>query len=327
MLLLNAQDVRQALPMEAAIEAMRAAFVALAEERVQMPLRSQLEVAAHAGLSLIMPAAITGTGEALAVKVVSLFDRNPEHGLARIQGAVLAMDPSNGTPLALLDGAALTAIRTGATSGLATDLLARSDAHTVAVFGAGVQGRTQLEAMCCVREVCTVLVCDPNAVAAQQMVEEMKGRGRIPVDIQAVDADTAAARADVLCTATVSPTPVFADQELKPGCHVNAIGSFQPEVQEIPAATVARARVFVDNRQAALAESGDLIQPLRAGLITADHVAAEIGQLLIEHCVGRTTPEEITLFKSVGLAVQDAAAASAAVTRAKERHLGLNADF
>ncbi len=324
MLILNAEDVRRALPMSVAIEGMKRAFAALSQGNVEMPLRTHLSVEAHQGVSLIMPALVNdGQGESLAVKVVSLFDRNAEKGLARIQAAVMALDPQTGRPMALLEGVTLTAIRTGAASGAGTDLLARKESRTAAIFGAGVQARTQLEAICTVRPIETVWVFDPLAKAAEAFIEAVAGNGPIPQDVRRADtAEQAVAEADIICTATTSHTPVFDDAHLKPGVHINAVGSYQPHVQELPPETVVRCRLFVDSRHAALDETGDLIQPIQQGLIDEDHIQAELGELVLGQHPGRDGNGEITLFKAVGVAVQDAVAARLALQGAEELGLG-----
>lgn len=324
MLVLNAEDVRRALPMAAAIEAMKRAFAALTDGRAVVPARAHLAIEPHDGVSLVMAAYVNdAAGEALAVKVVSLFDHNTDRGIPRIQAAVLAFEPDTGRPMALLEGATLTAIRTGAASGAATDILARPDSRAVAVFGAGVQARTQLEAVCTVRRIETVLVCDPLPDAVEAFIADMAGDEPIPRDIRpAADPAEAVRDADIICCATTSSTPVFSDADLKPGAHINAIGSYQPHVQEIPAETVVRALVVVDSREAALAETGDLIQPIERGLISPEHIHAELGELVLGRRAGRASAEEITLFKAVGIAVQDAVAARAALARAQELALG-----
>lgn len=324
MLVLDAADVRRALPMAAAIEAMKRAFAALSDGRAVVPERIQLAVEPHDGVSLVMSALVDADGEeALAVKVVSLFDRNAERGLARIQAAVLVLEADTGRPVALLEGATLTAIRTGAASGAATDLMSRPDSRTAAILGAGVQARTQLEAVCTVRPIETVWVYDPLEAAVASFIDEMAGRSPIPADVRAAaDAREAVAEADVVCAATTSPTPVFSDADLKAGTHVNAVGSYQPDVEEVPPETIVRARLVVDSRHAALAETSDLIQPIRDGLITADHIQAELGELVLGRAKGRTSDEQVTLFKAVGVAVQDAVAARAALDRAEQLGLG-----
>jgi ornithine cyclodeaminase/alanine dehydrogenase-like protein (mu-crystallin family) len=311
--------------MNVAIEAMRRAFAALSDGRAEVPLRPHLAVPEHGGVCLVMPALVDGDehGHSLAVKVVSLFEGNAGRGLARIQAAVLAIDPQTGQAAALLEGAMLTAIRTGAAAGAATDLLARPDAQTAAVIGAGVQARTQLEAVCSVRPIRTAWVYDPRTEAAESLVGSIAGQGSVPADLRvAATPREAVAEADVISTVTTSAEPVFDDADLKPGAHVNALGSYQPHVREIPPETVVRALVVVDSREAALTETGDLIGPIEEGLITADHVRAELGELLLGRAAGRTRPEQLTLFEAVGVAVQDAVAANVALERAGQLGLG-----
>jgi ornithine cyclodeaminase/alanine dehydrogenase-like protein (mu-crystallin family) len=324
MRVLNAEDVRKALPMAAAIEAVKQAFAALSDGRAVVPMRAHMPVDKHHGVTLVMPAFVADpAGDALAVKVVSLFDGNPARRLARIQAAVVAFEPDTGRPVALLEGATLTAIRTGAASGVATDLLARPRSRSVAVFGAGVQARTQLEAVCTVRRIRTAWVFDPQPGAAEAFAKDVAGHKPIPDDVRpAATSAEALAEADIVCTATTSQTPVFADADLREGAHVNAVGSYQPHVQEIPPETIVRARLIVDNREAALKETGDLIQPIRKGLITADHIRADLGELILGRRIGRKSDDQITLFKSVGVAVQDALAARTALQRAEQLNLG-----
>lgn len=329
MLILNAEQVRQALPMDAAIQGMKRAYAALSDGRAAVPLRTHLSIPAHEGASLIMPAYVaTPEGEALAIKVVSLFPKNPELGLAFIQAAVMLFEAQTGRLIALLEGSMLTAIRTGAASGAASDVLARSDASTVTIFGAGVQGRTQLEAVCGVRKIDTVYVFDRTPEKSKSFVEQMAGKGSIPFDIRvATDARQAVEQADIICAATTSRNPVFADQDLKRGAHICAIGSYTPEMQEVPSETIQRARVVVDSRSATLAEAGDLIQPLRQGLILEGHVYAELGEILLGWKQGRQSETEITYFKSVGIAAQDAMAAQLAYHNAQRFGLGQSVNF
>lgn len=323
MLVLSATDVQQALPMPETIAAMKQAYAALSAGRAEMPLRLRLPVPPHDGMSLVMPAFVPGETDALAVKVVSLFARNDARGLPLIHAAVLALEADTGRPLALLEGSTLTAIRTGAGAGAATDLLARQESRVGALFGAGVQGRAQLIAMCAVRPLQTVWIYDPNPEKTETFIHEMAGFGPITAELRAAKSpQQAVADADVIATATTSLTPVFADADLKPGVHVSAVGSYTPTMQEIPAATVARALVVVDSRSACLAETGDLLIPLSAGLFPADHVYAELGEIVLGQKPGRTSDSQITYFKSVGVAVQDAAAAQLALTNVRKMGLG-----
>jgi len=328
MLIVSAEEVRQALPMRDTIEAMKAAYASLSAGKAEVPLRTRLAVPGEAA-SLFMPAYVQADGgDALAVKVVSLFPNNPERGLAFIQAAVLVLEADTGRPAGLLEGGALTAIRTGAGSGAAIDLLARPECRAVAIFGAGAQGRAQLEAACSVRAIEQAWVFDPSPDRSRDFVRDLAGTAGIPSDLAVAESpEQAVAGADIICTATTSSTPVFADKQLKPGVHISAIGSYTPEMQEVPGETVARAHVVVDSRSAVLAESGDLIQPIRAGLFGEDHIQAELGEIVLGRKAGRSSPEEITYFKSVGVAVQDAMAAQLALRNARELGLGTDVRF
>jgi ornithine cyclodeaminase len=275
-----------------------------------------------------MPAHVEVDEEAaLAIKVISVFNRNPSKGLPLIHAAVLVLDSATGAVEALLEGGSLTAIRTGAGSGAATDLLARADAQTVAILGAGVQARTQLEAVCAVRPIETAWVYAPDAASVDAFIAAMKGQGPIPSDLRAASGPEQALKyADIVCAATTSSTPVFADRHLKAGAHVNGVGSYTTEMREIPAETVARALVAVDSRAAALAECGDLGIPLREGLIE-ENAIAEIGEIAAGVRPGRGSEDQITLFKSVGIAVQDAAAGQLAVRNARRMGLGVEVEL
>lgn len=320
--ILTAEDVRRALPMATAIAAMRDAFRELSAGEAEVPLRSRLDVSQNAGVTLIMPSYLKRTGE-MAVKIVSVFSRNPERQLPTIHALVVALDDQTGAPAALLEGAALTALRTGAASGAATDALARPESRTGAIFGSGAQARTQLEALCTVRRLERVWIYSLDEPSARRLIEECAGQAPIPSEVRiAASPQQAVEEADVICTATTSATPVFPDDALRPGVHINAIGSFTPTMQEIDPNTVRRARLVVDSRQAALAETGDLILPIQDGTITPDDIYAELGEILAGDVPGRTDEEQITLFKSVGLAVQDAVAARAALQGAVALGLG-----
>jgi len=329
MLVLNAADVRKALPMNEAIEAMKSAFAALSNGTAVVPLRTRLPIPNSEALSLFMPAYVQSMDEqALAIKVVSLFPDNPARGLAYIQAAVLVFDPETGQTLALLEGSSLTAIRTGAAGGAAIDLLARKDSKVAAIFGAGAQGRTQLEAACTARTIETALIFDAEKKRAEAFAEEIRGKSPIPRDIRvAQTAREAIENADIICTATTSAEPVFDDEDLKPGTHISAVGAYTPETQEVPAETLQRARIFVDSRSAALAEAGDLLQPIRAGLFDESHICGELGEVVLGKIPGRQSEAEITCFKSVGIAVQDALAAQVALNNARKMNIGKEVVF
>lgn len=317
--ILSAADVDQCLEMSDAIQAMEAAFAQLSAGEAQVPLRTQLPVAAVEGTALFMPVYLPGN-QRIALKTVTVFPRNPDRNLPLIHAMVQVLDGVTGAPLALMDGEVLTALRTGAAGGLATRLLAREDADTAAVIGAGVQGRTQLSAVCAVRPIRKAWVLDRSQDAAQSFAFEMSDRLGIPVE--AANSPDVLSQARVICTATTSLEPVFQDHRISDGVHINAVGAYRPDMCEIPSETVQRARVIVDQVEGCRAEAGDLIQPIEAGIISSDHIKGELGEVVSGSLPGRQNPDQITLFKSVGNAVQDLAAASLVLDRAEARGLG-----
>ncbi|HEU5369124.1 MAG TPA: hypothetical protein VFU69_11695 [Ktedonobacterales bacterium] len=329
MLILSADGVRRAVTMSEAMEAVASAFARLSNQQADVPLRPHVAVPPADGLLLVMPAYLAGSGAgapgALGVKLLSLYLHNPErHHLPSINALVLAFDTENGQPLALMDGGWLTALRTGAASGVATRLLARRDARTLALFGAGAQALPQAWAVCVARPIERVWLVNRTPAHAERLAGQLRAFGPpISADVRvATNAAEALREADVICCATASPTPIFDDADLRPGAHINGIGAYRPTMQEVPAATVARARVVVDQRQAAWAEAGDLIVPREQGLIDESHIAGELGELVAGRISGRADDAQITFFKSVGNAVQDVAVAQLAVQRARALGLG-----
>lgn len=312
--------------MDQVISVVRDAFVQLSEEEAVVPMRSQIPIERKTGISLFMPAYLKRS-HSLGAKIVSVFPENPQIDLPTIHAIVIVLDADTGCPQAVLDGAHLTALRTGAASGVATDLLAREDTAIAAIFGAGRQGRTQLEAVCNVRGIKTVWIYDPDTKAAESFAEDMKKMGSpIPMDIGVASSPLQAVQdADVVCAATTSFKPVFEDKDLKPGVHINGVGSYTPDMQEIPHETVQRALVYVDSIPAAWEEAGDLIRPLKNGLIQEEHIQGEIGQLAAGTIPGRKDSQDITFFKSVGVAVQDVSVARLILSAASD--LGLGTDI
>ena len=329
MLILNADEVRQALPMKQAIAAMKEAYASLSNGTAVVPLRTRLPIPSHDALGLFMPAYMkTDTNEALAIKVVAIFPQNPSRGLAYIQAAVLVLETDTGRTVALLEGNALTAIRTGAGSGAAIDLLARQDSKVVAIFGAGAQGRTQLEAACTARKIETAFIYDLSPEKAKMFAEEMAGRNNIPKDVRVAKTPKAAIEhADIICTATTSSQAIFDDNDVKSGTHISAIGAYTPAMQELPIETVARARIVVDSYATVMDEAGDIVKAINAGAIKESDIHAELGEIISGRKPGRNTQHEVTLFKSVGNAVQDAAAAQLALKNAREMKLGTEVKF
>jgi len=318
---LSAREVVQALPMARAVEAMKTAFRQLSDGEAVAPTRVHIEAQGPRGDALFMPSYIPAAGR-MGLKIVTVYSGNTGLGLPLIQAIVVVLDAATGTPAAILDGTSLTAIRTGAASGAATDLLARPEATVAAIFGAGPQARTQLEAVCSVRGIREARVCDPDAARTAAFAAEMATRLGIAVHV-ARSSSEALSGADVVCAATTSGRPVFADAEVAPGTHINAIGSYRPHVREVPEETVCRALVVVDHRPAALAEAGDLLIPMEKGLFGPEHIYAELGEIVAGRKPGRQSRRQVTLFKSVGVAVQDLAAACEALAGAERLGLGV----
>jgi len=318
--ILSEEDIRRALPMKDAIAAMKEAFKAVSVGQVTMPTRTHIDISTHNGTALFMPSYSDYFGK-IAVKVVNIFPANPQRGLPSIQGIVCLLDGQTGRPLAILNGTFLTGLRTGAASGAATDLLSRSDADTVAIIGAGIQGCMQLEAMCVVRPIKKVCVYDIAEDLAIQFAKKMSAALSIEIVVARSSRD-ALKYADIVCTATVSSTPVFDDTEIVPGVHINAVGSYKPEVQEIPEKTVIRSLLIVDHRESALQEAGDLLIPIKKGYMQETHIRAELGEIIAGKVIGRTSDKDVTLFKSVGIAVQDLAAATRVLEQAEIQGFG-----
>jgi len=304
---ITTEEIKRTLTMPAAIRAVTEALIQLSTGRALLPPRTSLEIAEFRTTALVMPAYLA-EGRRLGLKLISLCENNPAKGLPLAQAVTILMDAEVGTPLAVLEAGYLTAVRTGAASGAATDALARKDARVAAVFGAGVQGRAQLEAIAAVRPIRKALIFDTDSRAAAVYVEEM-GR-KLGLDVEAAASPEALREADIVSTATTSAAPVFLDGNLKPGVHINAIGSYKPHVREIPGETIQRAGVYVDERRACLEEAGDLIIPIRQGLVGEGHIRAEIGEVLAGLKPGRRSDAEVTVFKAVGNAAEDLAVAS-----------------
>jgi ornithine cyclodeaminase len=328
MLVLTREDVRSLVSMEQAIDLVRVAFQDLSAKRALSPLRTGLEIIPGTGTTLVMPAYVP-SASALGLKVVSVFRGNPARGLPTITSMVCLVDDETGQPLAILEGAYLTALRTGAVSGLASSLLAREDSRVLSVIGAGAQALTQAAAVCAVRTIERVIVVARSEESLERFRTRCAQDWPDLVDRLETtrDVSTAVRSADIVCTATTSHEPVFDDADIRPGTHINGVGSFTPSMQEIPAATVARSLVVVDQLGPALEEAGDLIIPLEGGAISRDHVAREIGALASGTVGGRERDDQVTLFKSVGNAVQDMAVAKYAVDEATRQGRGQVVDL
>ncbi len=317
---LSARDLDEAVSPAGAVEAMRSAFGQLSAGEARVPLRGQLESAL--GTTLLMPAYLPGS-RALGAKIVSVFPRNAERDLPPVIGTVVLLDADSGAPCALLDGTRLTALRTAAGSALATELLASPDADVLAVFGAGAQGRAHIEVLRAVRTLREVRIVSRTGSSGERLAASLRESDASGAVIRAVDdADEALRGAGIIVAATTSTEPVFDGRRLEPGSHVNAVGSYRPDMQEVDTETVLRARVVVDQREAAWEEAGDLIIPRDRGLIDESHVDAELGEIVNGDAPPGRAGREITLFKSVGNAAQDVELAAAAVEAAEARDLG-----
>ena len=322
--ILSRAEIAHMITMSEAIGLMRDAFIALSDDRVDVPVRMNMSLAEHSGRALFMPVYSPDLGQ-IGLKAVTVSPANVTRGLPFIHALVVVTDAETGAPLAVMDGEHITALRTGAGSGLATDLLARPGASVVAIYGAGVQARTQLEAVCEVRDINDVLIFGRSRANAESFAEEAMSRYNVNTTV--ADRPEALLEADIICTATTSLTPVFGPQYVKLGCHINGVGSYRPDMTEIPAETVAGSKVIVDQRKACLAEAGDLLVPLKAGLINKHHIVAELGEIANGSKAGRTNATEITFFKSVGNAVQDLVVASHLTRVACEQGLGEEAEL
>jgi ornithine cyclodeaminase len=322
---LSHDDVAALLPMSDCIELMSEALSALAWGEVENPLRSVVRPREALHFFGLMPAYRGGGNSAYALKEVCIFPDNPKRGLDAHQGAVLLHSAEDGRLLAVLNASAVTAIRTAAVSGLATRLLARGDATEVAVVGTGVQARAHMDAMAALDKFERVRVAGRSRSKAEAFVS---GLPRYAFRVEAVEgAERALRGADVIVTATNSAEPVIRREWVKPGAHINAVGSCSPRKREIDTGTVAASAFFVDRRESALNEAGDYLIPASEGAVGPDHIRAELGEILIGEKPGRRSPEEITLFESQGIAVEDLAAAQFLYRKALEQGAGARAAF
>lgn len=319
MRILSAADVHRAVPMLAAIDAVTAAFVQLSTGQASVPLRTPIAQPRRESHTFFMPAYLAQS-DALGMKVVSVFPQNTARGLPSIHALVVVLDAETGQPLAAMDGTYLTALRTGAASGAATRLLARAGARTLAMFGAGAQAPTQVLAVCAVRPIERVLVVNRTPERAEALIATLRDAG-VQAAMQVRDARAALSEADVICCATASPTPLFDDGDVRPGTHLNGVGAFTPHMAEVPVATIGRARVVVDQREAVWSEAGDLLAARAAGALAEDQVV-ELGEVAAGLVPGRSDEAQITFFKSVGNAVQDVAVAQLALSEAERLGLG-----
>jgi len=313
--------------MEDVIEVVEDGFRQCALGNVLMPVRQTIVLGRYNGMMLMMPAYVNGEIDAMGQKVVTSYPDNPQsHNLPTILATIQLLDPKTGTCLAMMDGTSITAMRTGAASAVATKYLAKKASSRVAILGAGVQAETQLIALSKVRDISTAKVFDLSTDRKKSYCRKMSSA--LEFDVQPAESPEEASRnSDIIVCASTSKTPLLDRKWLAPGTHINAIGSHAPNAREVDSATILSSKLVVDSREAVLKEAGDIITPIKEGIITASHIWAELGEIVIGRKAGRTADQEITLFKSVGLAFQDISTADLAYRHAIRRNIGTSVDI
>jgi ornithine cyclodeaminase/alanine dehydrogenase-like protein (mu-crystallin family) len=325
-LILNEEDVHQLLPMNECIDVMERAFVALARGEVEQPLRTIFRPPQVKGAMALMPTFRGGETPLFGLKAICVFPGNAAIGKDAHQGCVILFDGVTGELRAIANASAITAIRTAAVSGLATKVLAKKDASTLAIIGAGVQARAHLDAIACVRKLRRVLVAASRKESAETFAQSM--RSHVDCEIEPVASPQEAVReADIIVTATTSREPVVRREWLAPGVHINAIGTFSPRARELDTATMASSSIFVDRRESAYNEAGDYLIAAGEGAIGPQSIRAEMGEVLMGSHPGRTSADEITVFKSLGLAMEDLASAEHCYRKAKAQGVGAFAEI
>lgn len=325
MLILSGADVRRLITMREAIDAVEGALVEFSRGQAHMPVRSVTQVGAHHGVMLSMPAFLSHSG-ALGSKIVTVYKENPQRDLPMILATVLVHDPQTGRLLAMMEGTYLTAIRTAAASGVATKYLARPGPKVLAIIGGGVQGHSHLWAMHELGPLTHVRLHDRTRRKAEAFKATHEPTFRVPIEVVA-SPEEAVRDADLIILATTAPTPVIQWQWVKPGAHINAVGSHARNTRELDSETIAHARIVVDSREANLTECGDILIPLEEGRVTREALTDEIGEVAAGLKAGRTRPDQVTVFKSVGIAVEDVAAANLIYRKALVQGIGTTVDL
>lgn len=324
LLVIRAAEIRELLPMADCIKAMDLAMRAYTAGEVMIPPRTIAPLADKQSFFILMPGEMPAPAM-YGAKVVGLHPANPARARPAVQGFVVLFDSHTGKPVALIDGAEITALRTAAASALATRTLAREDASSHGILGTGVQAASHLEAISCIRDIGTIRVWGRDPDKARRFAAEHAGRpGR---DISAVDDPAEAGACDIVSVVTNSPLPVLSGTWLQEGAHINLVGAHEPGDREADTAAVARSRVYVDSLEGALSEAGDILIPISEGVITRDHVVDEIGKVLLGKAPGRADPRQITMYKSLGLFAQDLYAGAALMERAVNAGKGQLVEF
>jgi alanine dehydrogenase len=316
MLVLSDQDIAKLLTMREAIEAVEGAFTQLRHGKVVMPTRSTIMLPKYNGSISFMPSYLMESG-AQATKIISIYPDNPKKGLQTTAAWIIVNDPETGQVKAFMDGTYLTGIRTGAVSGVALKYLAPKEARVAAVFGAGAQARNQVWAAATVRKLDEIRVYDPIRPAVDRFAADMSERLGIPI-LKAASGEEACREADIVLTATTSKTPVVKRSWLSDKVHISAIGAFYPECRELETGIISDAKVVIDEWEAIRLEAGDILIPIQEGAITESHVYAELGELVTGEKQGRTPEDGLTVFKSVGIAIQDSSVANLVLNKIKQ---------
>lgn len=319
-LLLSEKDVRAVLPMPDLITSMEGALAQFSAGTVTQPVRTVLEVGADKAYFGVMPASLDDP-PAVGAKLVTVYAKNHDKGLPSHLATIILLDHATGGLVAIVDGRYITEARTAAVSAVSVKHLARPDARVLGIIGSGVQARSHLEAIRQVRALDDVRVWSPSALHREAFAFEMAAATGQPVRAVAT-AELAARGADIVVLATSSRTPVIADVDIDPGTHIAGVGACRPDQREMPTAVLARARVYVDSRAAARQEAGDLLIPQREGAFSDDHIKGELGDVVAGRLPGRLAANDVTIFKSLGMAVEDVVTARLVVDRATAAGLG-----
>jgi ornithine cyclodeaminase/alanine dehydrogenase-like protein (mu-crystallin family) len=319
-ILLTDSDVRKVLPIASLVDVMEQALASFSSGQVNQPVRASVHVAKHQAFFGVMPAYLSAPA-ALGAKLVTVFSGNAAQGLPALYATIVLLDPETGALAAIMDGRYITAARTAAVSAVAVRRLSRTDACVLTILGSGVQARSHAEAICRIKSFREVRAWSPTPEHLARLVSEVGANVATPVRA-AANAKDAVRGADVIVLATSSATPVIQSEWIAPGALVISLGAHEPGMREMDPALTARARVIVDSREAALVEAGDIVQGIREERFTKAHIAGELGEVILGRVPGRRTASEIVVFKSLGMAVEDVAAAQLVFTRAKEQGIG-----
>ncbi|MGC4035463.1 MAG: ornithine cyclodeaminase family protein [Chitinophagaceae bacterium] len=302
-LFINNQRISELLPMDECIGVMREMFRSLAEGEIVQPLRSVMWRPDRKGLLGMMPGFAAGPG-VMGIKVITVFHKNGQKGLPSHQGMVILFDANNGQPLMTFDASEITAIRTAAASAVATELLSRRDSSSLAIIGSGVQAMKHVEAICTVRNIATINIWSRQGKNAEVLAEKIRQKYSLNVFVSD-SVQKAAKNADIVCTVTAASQPVLCGEWLQPGMHINAVGASTSVSREIDSDALLRSSLFTDKYESLFNEAGDFVIPEKEGLVSRDFVKAELGEVLTGKKNGRTNEQEITLYKSLGIAAED----------------------